>query len=58
MTESTSDELEITPENFGDCLVASARQAVVIARRDAPELRKRLPEQTLIVTLPPSSRSV
>jgi len=49
MAENQSDGLEVTAENFGELLVESARQAVAIARRDAPELRKRIREQRSVI---------
>ncbi|MDQ6601712.1 MAG: type II toxin-antitoxin system MqsA family antitoxin [Chloroflexota bacterium] len=53
MARNETDILEVTPENFGDLLVESARQAVSIARRDAPELRKRIRKQNSVVIPPP-----
>jgi putative transcriptional regulator len=54
MVRKKSDALTVTPENFGDLLLESARQAVAIARRDAPELRTRIRKQETVVTpLPP-----
>lgn len=53
MAQNEADVLEVTPENFGDLLVESARQAVAIARRDAPELRKRIRKQGSVVIPPP-----
>lgn len=49
MARDEIDVLEVTPENFGELLVESARQAVAIARRDAPELRKRICEQRSVI---------
>ena len=49
-------EVEVTPENFGERLVESARQAVAIAQRDAPELRKRIWKQGAVV-IPPAPRA-
>ncbi|MHB8646416.1 MAG: helix-turn-helix domain-containing protein [Thermomicrobiales bacterium] len=53
MAQNESDVVEVTPENFGDLLIESARQAVAIARRDAPELRKRIRKQGSVVIPPP-----
>lgn len=53
MAVNTNDALEVTPENFGELLIESARQAVAIARRDAPELRKRIRKQGSVVVFPP-----
>ncbi len=51
--EQDTGALEVTPENFGDLLVESARQAVAIARRDAPELRKWIRKQeSVVISLP------
>lgn len=54
MARKKAEIVELTPENFGDLLVESARQAVAIARRDAPELRRRIRKQEAVMTtLPP-----
>ena len=57
MARNEADVLEVTPEDFGDLLGESARQAVIIARRDAPEFRKRIQKQgSVVIPLPDQSR--